>query len=114
MYGRPLPTFLELLGPSGFRTGLKLTVPLTLTLMVTALIAAETALGFVFDPRYKDFPFASLTMAVVSFLGLMVVNRPLEGVGLLFGVVALRIHGRRLAAATRHTVVTAVPQGSVQ
>ena len=80
MYGRPLPTFLELLGPSGYRTGLKLTVPLTLTLIVTALIAAETALGFAFDPRYKDFPFASLTMAVVPFAGLMVVNRPLEGV----------------------------------
>lgn len=80
MYGRPLPTFLELLGPPGFRTGLKLTVPVGLTLAVTALIAAETALGFTFDPRYKDFPFASLTMAVVSFAGLMVVNRPLEGV----------------------------------
>ena len=80
MHGRPLPTFLELLGPSGYRTGLKLTVPLTLTLIVTAVIAAETALGFTFDPRYKDFPFASLTMAVVSFAGLMVVNRPKEGV----------------------------------
>ena len=55
-------------------------MPLTLTLIVTALIAAETALGFAFDPRYKDFPFASLTMAVVSFAGLMVVNRPMEGV----------------------------------
>jgi exo-beta-1,3-glucanase (GH17 family) len=80
MYGRPLPTFLELLGPLGYRTGLKLTVPLGLTLAVTAVIAAETALGFTFDPRYKDFPFASLTMAVVSFAGLMLVNRPLEGV----------------------------------
>src|SRR6185369_9847004 len=37
-------------------------------------------------------------------------NRPLKGVGLLFGVVALHIHGRRLEAATRHTVVTAVPR----
>jgi exo-beta-1,3-glucanase (GH17 family) len=80
MYGRPLPTFLELLGPAGYRNGLKLTVPLGLTLAVTAVIAAETALGFTFDPRYKDFPFASLTMAVVSFAGLMLVNRPLEGV----------------------------------
>src|ERR1700712_3321884 len=55
MYGRPLPTFLELLGPAGYRTGLKLTVPLGLTLAVTAVMAAETALGFAFDPRYKDF-----------------------------------------------------------
>ena len=27
-----------------------------------------TALGLVFDPRYKDFPFAPLTAAVVPFL----------------------------------------------
>jgi len=33
-----------------------------LVLIVTTLISAETALGFTFDPRYKDFPFAALTM----------------------------------------------------
>ena len=42
--------------------------------------AAETALGFAFDPRYRDFPFASLTMAVVPFASLMLLNRPKEGV----------------------------------
>ncbi len=40
---------------------------LGVALAVTTLIAAETALGFVFDPRYKDFPFAALTMAVLPF-----------------------------------------------
>ena len=49
-------------------------------LILTTVIAAETALGFVFDPRYKDFPFASLTMAVLPFAALMLVNRPNEGV----------------------------------
>ncbi len=48
--------------------------------MVTTLIGAETALGFVFDPRYRDFPFAALTMAVVPFATLMLLNRPQEGV----------------------------------
>jgi len=43
------------------------------------LIGAETALGFVFDPRYKDFPFAALTMAVVPFAALTLLNRPKEG-----------------------------------
>ena len=57
-----------------------LTVLLGLTLIVTAVIGAETALGFVFDPRYRDFPFASLTMAVVPFAALMLLNRPKEGV----------------------------------
>ncbi len=37
-------------------------------------------MGFVFDPRYKDFPFAALTMAVLPFATLMLLNRPQEGV----------------------------------
>jgi exo-beta-1,3-glucanase (GH17 family) len=80
MSGRPLPTFLELLGPRDGRTGTALTVLLGLTLIVTTLIGAESALGFAFDPRYRDFPFASLTMAVVPFAALMLLNRPKEGV----------------------------------
>jgi hypothetical protein len=48
-------------------------------LAVAAVIAAETALGFTFDPRYRDFPYASLTMAVVPFACLMLLNRPQTG-----------------------------------
>jgi glucan 1,3-beta-glucosidase len=80
MSGRALPTFLELLGPRDGRTGSALVVVLGLVLAVTTLIGAETALGFVFDPRYRDFPFASLTMAVVPFASLMLLNRPQAGV----------------------------------
>jgi glucan 1,3-beta-glucosidase len=80
MSGRALPTFLELLGPRDGRTGSVLAVVLGLVLAVTTLIGAETALGFVFDPRYRDFPFASLTMAVVPFASLMLLNRPQAGV----------------------------------
>ena len=79
MSGRALPTFLELFGPREGRTAGVLTVVLGLVLAVTVLIGAETALGFVFDPRYRDFPFASLTMAAVPFAGLMLLNRPQEG-----------------------------------
>ena len=43
-----------------------------------ALIGSETALGFVFDPRYRDFPYAALTMAVVPFATLLL-NRPKVG-----------------------------------
>src|SRR5262249_56500645 len=57
-----------------------LTVLLGLVLVITTVVAAETALGFIFDPRYRDFPYASLTMAVVPFLSLMVLNRPPTGV----------------------------------
>jgi exo-beta-1,3-glucanase (GH17 family) len=80
MAGRSLPTFLELLGPREYRQGTLLTVLLGLSLIVTTVIGAETALGFTFDPRYKDFPFASLTMAVVPFTLLMLLNRPQDGV----------------------------------
>jgi exo-beta-1,3-glucanase (GH17 family) len=79
MSGRALPTFLELLGPREDRTRSVLTVLLGAALIVTVLIAAETALGFVFDPRYKDFPFAALTMAVLPFSLLMLLNRPQQG-----------------------------------
>jgi hypothetical protein len=80
MSGRALPTFLELLGPRDARARSVLTLMLGATLVVTTLIGAETALGFVFDPRYRDFPFAALTMAVVPFSVLMLLNRPKEGV----------------------------------
>jgi exo-beta-1,3-glucanase (GH17 family) len=80
MSGRALPTFLELLGPRDGRARSVLTVVLGATLLVTTLIGAETALGFVFDPRYRDFPFAALTMAVVPFSTLMLLNRPPDGV----------------------------------
>jgi glucan 1,3-beta-glucosidase len=77
--GRPLPTFLDLFGPRGEGERLAPSMRLLgLSLVATALIASETALGFVFDPRYKDFPYASLTMAVVPFVGLLL-NRPQVG-----------------------------------
>jgi len=77
--GRTLPTFLDMFGPRGERASLSLSMKcLGLALVVTVLIASETALGFVFDPRYRDFPYAALTMAVVPFATLML-NRPQAG-----------------------------------
>ena len=62
---RPLPAFVELFGPRQGRTRSWPALILGLTLTVAILAAAETALGLVFDPRSRDFPFASLTMFVV-------------------------------------------------
>jgi glucan 1,3-beta-glucosidase len=78
MAGRTLPTFLELFGPRDGGSRSLLTWLLGLALVVTVLIASETALGFVFDPRYRDFPYAALSMAVVPFATLAL-NRPQEG-----------------------------------
>lgn len=77
--GRSLPTFLDLFGPRGDGSRLAFSMCcLGASLVATVLIGSETALGFVFDPRYRDFPFASLTMAVVPFACLML-NRPQGG-----------------------------------
>jgi glucan 1,3-beta-glucosidase len=37
-------------------------------LIATMLLSVLVALGLVFDPRYKDFPFAPLTAAVMPLL----------------------------------------------
>jgi exo-beta-1,3-glucanase (GH17 family) len=79
MSGRALPTFLELIGPRESRTFSLPTTVLGFVLIVTTLIAAKTALALVFDPRWRDFPFASLTMAVVPFWTLTLLNRPQSG-----------------------------------
>lgn len=79
MSGRMLPTFPELIGPRESRTRSFPTLVLGLTLIVITLIAAETALSLVFDPRWRDFPFAGLTMAAVPFWTLALLNRPKSG-----------------------------------
>ncbi|MCA1398800.1 beta-(1-6) glucans synthase [Bradyrhizobium sp. BRP56] len=78
--GRSLPTFLELVGPRDYRGKGMFGAVLAIVLVITTVIAAETALGFTFDPRYRDFPYASLTMAVVPFALLTMLNRPKEGI----------------------------------
>lgn len=79
MSGRSLPTFLQLIGPREDRTDSFATLLLGLVLTVTTLMAAETALGFLFDPRWRDFPFAGLSMAAVPFWTLTLLNRPKSG-----------------------------------
>ena len=80
MSGNALPTFLELLGPSDYRGRRWAGAISAIVLAVTTVIGADTAVGLAFDPRYKDFPFAALTMAVVPFAMLSLLNRPKEGV----------------------------------
>src|SRR4029077_4590266 len=76
--GRALPTFPPVLAPlaagvgsSGERRG-GLHWALGGIFIVLVLLALQAALGLVFDPRYRDFPFAPLTAAVVPFLVLTV------------------------------------------
>ncbi len=42
--------------------------------IVIVVIGTATAVGLVFDPRFIDFPFAPLTMAVVPFAAMTLLN----------------------------------------
>ena len=74
MSGRPLPSFLEVLGPEGYRTVSPLTTLHGLVWIVIVVIGTATAIGLVFDPRFIDFPFAPLTMATVPFAATALLN----------------------------------------
>ncbi|MGA9950250.1 MAG: beta-(1-6) glucans synthase [Xanthobacteraceae bacterium] len=68
--GRTRPVFAALLGrPDGTRDGLDLA--LGVVFIALTLLSVETALGLVFDPRYRDIPFAPQSGAVVAYLVLM-------------------------------------------
>jgi glucan 1,3-beta-glucosidase len=76
MRGTPLPRLSRVLNermrdPLAFAAGI-LTI-------VTLLLAILVALGLVFNPRYKDFPFAPLTAAVLPFLLCGLARRPPKG-----------------------------------
>ncbi len=75
MSGRALPAFLELMGPRGSRTQSFPTLILGIVQMVIVVITTGAALGSVFDPRWQDLPFASVTMAAVPLLTLAWLNR---------------------------------------
>jgi glucan 1,3-beta-glucosidase len=65
--GTRLPSFAQLLGRRSQACSW-LRLSLGAALIVLAVLAVQAALGLVFDPRYRDFPFAPLTGAVAPFL----------------------------------------------
>jgi exo-beta-1,3-glucanase (GH17 family) len=68
--GRTRPAFAALFSrPDGACDGLDLA--LGVVFIALTLLSVETALGLVFDPRYRDIPFAPLSGAVVAYLVLM-------------------------------------------
>ena len=76
--GRRIPAFAALIGGSGPRRDF-LDWALGGVLIALMLVAVEAALGLVFDPRYRDIPFAPLTAAAVPFLILLAAARRLDG-----------------------------------
>jgi exo-beta-1,3-glucanase (GH17 family) len=68
MRGTPLPRLSRLIGPAAERVRDPLARLAGALIIATMLLAILVALGLVFDPRYRDFPFAPLTAAVVPFV----------------------------------------------
>src|ERR1019366_8659772 len=68
MLGLPLPRFSARLGPATERIDHTLARLIGTVLIASMLLAFMVALGLVFDPRYRDFPFAPLTAIVVPLL----------------------------------------------
>jgi glucan 1,3-beta-glucosidase len=80
---RPLPSFAEIIGPKAVRSRDPLVCLMGALLIALSALAVQSALSLVFDPRYRDFPFTSLTGAAVPFV--------------LLGLVAPRVGSRPLA-----------------
>ena len=66
--GTSTPPFWRVIGPLAERARDPLVLAAGLLLIAVMLLALQSALGLVFDPRYRDFPFAPLTAATVPFL----------------------------------------------
>src|SRR5262249_13622043 len=65
--GTPAPGFAQMLG-RGTRPRDPLPRALGILVLAVGVLAVQAALGLVFDPRYRDFPFAPLTGAAVPLL----------------------------------------------
>jgi hypothetical protein len=82
MRNSTIPTFAALLGGAPLTSrGVFETVCGTVLLLLT-LLATDVALGLVFDPRYRDFPAAAMTCAVVPFVVLAWQSRTSESTGI--------------------------------
>jgi exo-beta-1,3-glucanase (GH17 family) len=62
-----VPAFARMLGPAAQRPCVVVAKVSGFVLLGTTVLALQTALGLVFDPRYRDFTFAPLTAAIVPF-----------------------------------------------
>ncbi|MGH6790344.1 MAG: beta-(1-6) glucans synthase [Pseudolabrys sp.] len=72
-----LPRLSQITGPAAGRVREPLPLVLGAALAVLIVLAIQVALGLVFDPRYRDFPFAPFTCAVVPlFLHSLIMRRP--------------------------------------
>jgi glucan 1,3-beta-glucosidase len=72
--GIPVPTFARMLGRPAERPHGTIAIAAGAILVATTVLALATALGLVFDPRYRDLIFAPLTAAVIPFAAASIVG----------------------------------------
>jgi exo-beta-1,3-glucanase (GH17 family) len=68
--GISVPSFARVIGPGEGRLRDPLAAAPGFVLIVLVVVAVTVALGLAFDPRYRDFPYAPLTAAVLPFVWL--------------------------------------------
>jgi exo-beta-1,3-glucanase (GH17 family) len=66
--GTQVPSFARILGRAPQRPHDAVALMLGIIMIAIAILSVQAALGLVFDARYRDFPFAPLTGAVVPLL----------------------------------------------
>jgi exo-beta-1,3-glucanase (GH17 family) len=66
-FGARTPALAVMLGRREVRPRDPLVLALGVLLIVLSVLSVQAALGLVFDARYRDFPFAALTGAVIPF-----------------------------------------------
>jgi len=99
MCSTPVPAFFRIFGPKEYRIQNSLALTAGIILAATMLLAFVVALALVFDPRYRDFPFAPLTAAVVPFV--------------VHHFMVVRPKGRRPAAEALGAVVLVLSAGYI-
>src|SRR5262249_4195205 len=66
--GASAPSFARVLGRPAQRPSDVVTLSLGVPVTARAVLSVQAALGLVFDPRYRDFPFAPITAATIPLL----------------------------------------------
>jgi exo-beta-1,3-glucanase (GH17 family) len=75
--GVRIPSFEQVLGRATERSMDRVALALGLVVIALTVIAIQAALGLVFDPRYRDFPYAALSAPIVplALLALLATGR---------------------------------------
>jgi len=105
--GATAPSFAQMLGRAAQRPHDIVSLALGILLIALAVLSVQAALGLVFDPRYRDFPFAPLTAATVPFM-LLIKAKPV-----VKGSLLARLKQRVQAPAAESAIAAALTASAI-